>query len=70
MLIGLELLFFASNVGFILASLLIDDAVGYIFSMLIFATAGIEVAVGLALIITVFRRFGNIQIYSLTRLKI
>lgn len=70
LLIGLELLFLSANLGFILASLVIDDIVGYIFSMIIFAMAGVEVALGLALTIVIFRQYGNIYSESLTKLKI
>jgi NADH:ubiquinone oxidoreductase subunit K len=53
-----------------MASLVLDDIVGYIFSMIIFAMAGVEVALGLALTIVVYRQYGNIHIENLTKLKI
>jgi NADH-quinone oxidoreductase subunit K len=69
MLISLEIMFVAANVGFILASLVIDDAAGFVFSIMILTLAGIEVAVGLALIILIYRRYGNIYLQSVAKLK-
>ncbi len=69
MLISLEVMFVAVNVGFILASIYIDDVVGYIFSLLILTLAGIEVSVGLALIILIYRRYGNIHVQSIAKIK-
>lgn len=69
MLISLEVMFLAANVGFILASIYIDDVAGFIFSLIILTLAGIEVSVGLALIILVYRRYGNIYVQSISKLK-
>jgi NADH-quinone oxidoreductase subunit K len=69
LLIGLELLFLSANLGFIMASIVLDDIVGYIFSMFIFAMAGVEVALGLALTIVIYRQYGNIYSENLTKLK-
>lgn len=70
LLIGLELLFLSANLGFIMASIVLDDIVGYVFSMIIFAMAGVEVALGLALTIVVYRQYGSIYSENLTKLKI
>ena len=69
MLISLEVMFLAVNVGFILASLAIDDATGFVFSIIILTFAGIEVAVGLALIILIYRRYATIYVQNISKLK-
>lgn len=53
-----------------MASIVLDDIVGYVFSMIIFAMAGVEVALGLALTIVVYRQYGSIYSENLTKLKI
>lgn len=62
-------MFLAANVGFILASLALDDAVGFVFSMIILTLAGAEISIGLALIILIFRKYSNIYIQSVGKIK-
>lgn len=62
-------MFVSANLGFILASLAIDDAAGFMFSVIILTLAGIEVAIGLALVILIYRRCGNIYSRAVTRIK-
>lgn len=69
MLISVEIMFVAANLGFILASLVIDDAAGFAFSVIVLTLAGIEVAIGLALIILIYRRYGNVYLETVTKLK-
>lgn len=68
-IVALEISFIASNIGFVLSSLYFDDVLGYIFSLTSLTLAGAEVSLGLALAIVAFRRFGNIYIKNLRRLK-
>jgi len=53
-------MFLATNIGFVLASLQIDDGGGLIFSIIILALAGVEISIGLALIIIIYRRYFSI----------
>jgi len=69
MLISLEIMFAAVNLGFILASIVIDDAVGFVFSVFILTLAGVEVSIGLTLIILLYRRYGNIYVQNIAKLK-
>jgi len=69
MLISLEIMFLAANLGFILVSLVIDDAAGFIFSIIILTFAGIEVAIGLALIILIYRRHSSIYVQNISKIK-
>lgn len=68
-LISLEVMFLSANLGFILASLIIDDAAGFVFSIIILTLAGIEISIGLALIILIYRQYGNIYVQTISKLK-
>ncbi len=69
LIIALEICFIGSYIGFILASLLIDDIIGFIFSLIGLTIAGAEVSLGLALTIIVYRRFDSIYSKKLEYLK-
>lgn len=68
-IIALELCFIGSNIGFVLTSLILDDAFGFIFSLIGLTLAGAEVSLGLALTIIVYRKFDNIYTKNLVFLK-
>lgn len=68
-IIALEICFISSYIGFILSSLLLDDVVGFIFSLIGLTIAGTEVSLGLALIIIVYRKFDSIYTKKLEYLK-
>ena len=69
MLISLEVVFLSTNLGFILVALLIDDIAGFIYSMLTLSLAGIEISIGLALIILIYRKFMSIQVEKIDKIK-
>lgn len=69
LIISLELMFIASNIGFILTSLYFDDILGYIFSVFSLTIAGAEVSLGLAITILMFRRLDSVFITKLKYLK-
>lgn len=69
LIIALEICFISSYVGFILASLLIDDMTGFIFSLFGLTIAGAEVSLGLALTIIIYRKFDSIYSKKLEHLK-
>jgi len=60
-LIGVEIMLNASGIAFVGASLKWGDLAGHVFVLFIMAVAASEVAVGLALIIHVRRRTGEIN---------
>lgn len=68
-LIILEIIFLASSLNFILASVFFDDIIGYIAVLFIFAIAASEVSIGLALIILFYRIKNVIFIDSVYFLK-
>lgn len=69
MIIALEICFISSYVGFILASILLDDIVGFVFSLIGLTIAGAEVSLGLALTIIIYRKFDSIYSKKLEYLK-
>lgn len=69
MIVALEVCFIGAYIGFILASLLLDDVAGFIFSLIGLTIAGAEVSLGLALTIIVYRKFDSIYSKKLEYLK-
>lgn len=68
-ILSLEIIFISSSIGFILSSIMIDDIFGFLFSLFLLTLAGAEVSFGLALTILSYRKFDNIFLNNLTRLK-
>ncbi|MCB1711889.1 MAG: NADH-quinone oxidoreductase subunit K [Candidatus Riesia sp.] len=68
-MLSLEIIFISSSIGFILSSIMIDDIFGFLFSLFLLTLAGAEVSFGLALTILSYRKFDNIFLNNLTRLK-
>ena len=69
-LMSIELLLLAINLNFIYFSLLIDDIMGQVFSLLILTVAAAESAIGLAIIIVFFKLYGDISIYKINLLSL
>lgn len=69
-LMSIELLLLSINLNFIYFSILIDDIIGQIFSLLILAVAAAESAIGLALLIVFFKLSKNISIYKINLLAL
>ena len=70
LLMSIELLLLSINLNFIYFSLYIDDIIGQIFSLIILTVAASESAIGLALIIILFKLNGNISIYKINSLSL
>lgn len=68
-IIALEICFIGAYLGFILASILLDDVTGFIFSLIGLTIAGAEVSLGLALTIIVYRKFDSVYSKKLKYLK-
>ena len=68
-ILSLEICFVASNVGFVLSSIYLDDSLGFIFSLASLTLAGSEVSLGLALAILLYRKFDHIIKKKLDKLK-
>jgi NADH-quinone oxidoreductase subunit K len=69
LLMCVELLLLAVNMNFIAFSHYFADLAGQIFVFFVLAVAAVEAAIGLAILIVLFRTRHTIQVDALTRLK-
>ena len=69
-LMSIELLLLSINLNFIYFSILIDDIIGQVFSLLILTVAAAESAIGLAIMIVFFKLSKNISIYKINLLSL
>lgn len=69
-LMSIELLLLSINLNFIYFSILIDDIIGQVFSLLILTVAAAESAIGLAILIVFFKLSKNISIYKINLLSL
>ena len=68
-LISIELILLAINVGFIGASIYCDDLIGQMFALFVLAVAASESAIGLAILVVYYRLRGVISIDNISLLK-
>ncbi len=68
-LMSIELMLNAVNLNLVYFSLRWSDLSGQIFALFIIAVAAAEAAVGLAIIINMYRKFSNIDLERMTLLK-
>lgn len=69
-LIGIEMMLNAANINFIAFwRFLPTGSTGHLFAIFSIAIAGAEAAVGLALVIAVYRHFRSVNIENITTLK-
>ena len=69
LLMAIELLLLAANMNFIAFSHYLGDLVGQVFVFFILTVAAAESAIGLAILIVVFRNRRTINVQDLDRLK-
>ena len=67
---SIELLLLSINLNFIYFSVLIDDIIGQVFSLLILTVAAAESAIGLAIMIVFFKLSRDISIYKIHLLSL
>jgi NADH-quinone oxidoreductase subunit K len=66
---AIELMLLAVNMNFVAFSHFLGDAAGQIFVFFILTVAAAEVAVGLAIIVALFRRRQTVQVDELNALR-
>jgi NADH-quinone oxidoreductase subunit K len=66
---AIELMLLAVNINFIAFSYYLGDLAGQIFVFFILTVAAAESAIGLAIIILIFRNYKSINVADLNRLK-
>lgn len=69
MYILIEILIFYTNVNYMGVSILLDDITGIIFSIFIAAASGIELGVGLSLVIILFSGRNTISLDDISNVK-
>jgi NADH-quinone oxidoreductase subunit K len=69
MLMSLEIMLNATGLAFIVASARWVEADGQIFFMFILTLAAAEVAIGLALILLIYRRFGTLDADRISEMR-
>ncbi len=69
LLMAIELMLLAVNLNFIAFSHFLDDAAGQVFVFFILTVAAAESAIGLAILLVLFRNINTIHVEDLDRLK-
>lgn len=69
LLISIELILLAVNINFVAFSADISDMSGQIFCIFVLTMAAAETAIGLAILVSYFRKRGTIDIDQATQLK-
>jgi len=69
MLMAIELMLLAVNLNFVAFAAFLDDPSGQIFVFFILTVAAAESAIGLAILVLLFRNVGTIDVEELGRLK-
>ncbi len=69
LLMSLELLLLAVNTNFITFSFFLKNVVGQIFVFFVLTVAAAEAAIGLAIMVVLYRRQGSIEVEKLDTLK-
>jgi NADH-quinone oxidoreductase subunit K len=69
LLMAIELMLLAVNMNFVAFSHYLGDAAGQIFVFFILTVAAAEAAIGLAILVVLFRKLGTIDVEDLDSLK-
>ena len=69
LLMSIELMLLAVNTNFIAFSYFLQNTVGQVFVFFILTVAAAEAAIGLAIMVVLFRRRGTIEVQALDLLK-
>jgi NADH-quinone oxidoreductase subunit K len=68
-LLAIELIFLAINFNFLIFSVILDDFFGQIFMLIIIILAGVELAIGLSILILFYKLYGGITLDLIDLLK-
>ncbi len=69
LLMSIELMLLAVNTNFIAFSYFQGNTIGEVFVFFILTVAAAEAAIGLAILVVLFRRLGSIEVEKLDKLK-
>ncbi|GAA0513479.1 NADH dehydrogenase subunit K [Halorubrum aquaticum] len=68
-LMSVELMMNAANVNFVAFSLYYGDLTGQVFALFVIALAAAEVAIGIGIILVLYRNFGDIDVTVPTEMR-
>ncbi len=69
LLMSIEIMLLAVNLNFIAFSYYLDDLAGQVFVFFILTVAAAEAAIGLAILVVLFRNRGSINVADISELK-
>lgn len=69
LLMSIELILLAVNTNFVAFSYFLGNAVGQVFVFFVLTVAASEAAIGLAILVVLYRRRGTIEVENLDTLK-
>ena len=69
MLMAIELILLAVNINLVAFSAYLGDLTGQVFAMFVLTVAAAEAAIGLAILVIVFRRRGTIAVDAADRMR-
>ena len=69
MLMSIELILLSVNINFVAFSAALGDLVGQVFALFVLTVAAAEAAIGLAILVVLFRNLSTIDVEDLDRLK-
>lgn len=69
LLMSIELMLLAVNTNFIAFSYFLDNVVGQVFVFFVLTVAAAEAAIGLAILVVLYRKRGTIEVQNLDELK-
>jgi NADH-quinone oxidoreductase subunit K len=69
LLMAIELMLLAVNINFVAFSHFLEDTAGQVFVFFILTVAAAESAIGLAILVVLFRNLGTINVDDLDKLK-
>ena len=69
LLMSIELMLLAANMNFVAFSYYLNDLAGQVFVFFILTVAAAEAAIGLAILVVVFRNRGTINVQDLDEMK-
>jgi len=69
LLMAIELMLLAVNLNFIAFSHFLDDIAGQVFVFFILTVAAAEAAIGLAILVVLFRNLNTINVEDINRMK-
>ncbi len=69
MLMSIELMLLAVNINLVAFSFFLSDLVGQVFTLFVLTVAAAEAAIGLAIVVVLFRNRGTIAVEDINLLK-